>query len=51
MCEDTPEDLCLDKLALAHFGEEGLGRTILGPSENIKSFDRKNIIDYLKQYK
>ena len=50
MCEDTPEDVCLDNLALAHFGDEGLGRCVLGPSKNIKSFCRENIIDYLKDY-
>ncbi len=50
MCEDTPEEVCLDKLSLAFFGDEGLGRTILGPAENVKSFDKEVIKEYRKDY-
>ena len=28
MCEDTPDDLCLDRLSLAFFGKENYGRNI-----------------------
>lgn len=48
MCEDTPEDLCLDMLALASFGKTGYGRNILGPASNVKGFTRENIFAYKK---
>ncbi len=50
MSEDTPEDLCLDLLAKSYYGDKGLGQTILGPSKNIKSFNRKDIFNYLDKY-
>ena len=50
MNEDTPDDLCFDLLASAHFGETGLGATILGPIENIERFTRKDITDYMSAY-
>lgn len=49
MNEDTPDDLCLDVLAEAYFGEEGYGRPILGPAENVKNFTRKNLFDYIAE--
>ena len=50
MTEDTPDDLCFDVLAEAHFGNRGLGATILGPSENIERFTRKDITDYMDAF-
>lgn len=50
MSEDSPEDLCLDLIAESYFGTEGLGRTILGPEKNIKSFSRKDVISYMQKY-
>lgn len=50
MCADTPEDVCFDNLSLAYFGDEGLGKTILGPSDNIKAFDKSYILDYRNDY-
>ena len=50
MCEDTPEDICLDLLAESYYGKEGLGRTILGPIKNIKRFTREDIINYMNKY-
>lgn len=50
MSEDTPEDVCLDTLSLAYFGNDGLGRTILGSKENITKFDRSYIEAYRKAY-
>ena len=50
MNEDTPDDLCLDLLAKAYFGEHGYGRNILGPRENVEGFtvtDIKNYMDRL----
>ncbi len=50
MTEDTPDDLCIDKLATAFFGEQGYGATILGPIENARRFTRDDFIDYRKRY-
>ncbi len=50
MSEDTPEDILLDLLAESYFGKNGLGRTILGPEENVKSFTRQDILRYIDKY-
>ena len=50
MTEDTPDDLCIDKLATAFFGERGYGATILGPIENARRFNREDIFNYRKKY-
>ena len=47
---DTPEDLCLDKLSEAYFGNEGLGKTILGTKSNVKKFKKTHIEDYKKRF-
>ena len=46
MDEDSPEDLCLDLLARAAFGNAGYGRNILGPAKNVDGFTRQMIFDY-----
>ena len=46
MVEDTPDDLCFDLLSEAHFGNTGLGATILGPKKNIERFNRNDVIKY-----
>ena len=46
MNEDTPEDLCLDLLSRAAFGNKGYGRNILGTAKNVKSFTRADIETY-----
>ncbi len=48
MNEDTPDDLCLDLLSKAFFGEENYGRNILGSKKNVKGFSREDIYGYLK---
>lgn len=48
MCEDTPEDLCLDLLARASFGDQNYGRNILGPQSNVSAFTREDIFAYKK---
>lgn len=50
MSEDTPEDVCLDLLSEAYYGKEGLGRTILGSIENVRSFTKKDIFNYMNKY-
>ena len=46
MDEDSPEDLCLDLLARASFGNAAYGRNILGPASNVEGFTRQQIFDY-----
>lgn len=48
MNEDTPDDLCLDLLSKAFFGEENYGRNILGSKKNVKGFTREDISAYMK---
>ena len=50
MSEDNPEDVCLDLLSESYYGKEGLGRTILGPAKNIRSFNAKSVKDYMEKY-
>lgn len=47
MNDDTPDDLCLDLLSKAFYGERGYGRNILGPRENVNSFTRHDIQKYM----
>lgn len=46
MDEDSPEDLCLDLISRAAFGNQGYGRNILGPAENVRKFTREQIFAY-----
>ena len=48
MNEDTPDDLCLDILSRAFFGEENYGRNILGSKTNVRGFTREDIAEYMK---
>ena len=50
MYADTPEEVCLDALSSAFFGNVGLGRTVLGPATNIKAFDKSYIDEYRRDY-
>ncbi len=50
MNEDTPEDICLDLLAQSYYGNEGLGKTILGPAKNIKRFTVNDVREYMSRY-
>ena len=50
MTEDTPDEVCLDILSTAFYGDTGLGRTILGPIENIKKFTRNDVLSYLERF-
>ncbi|MDE5942722.1 MAG: insulinase family protein [Clostridia bacterium] len=49
MNDDTPDDLCLDLLARAYYGEKGYGRNILGPRENVMGFTKADVKEYLKK--
>ncbi len=50
MNEDTPDDLCLDLLSDAYFGERGYGRNILGPRKNVSGFTKKDVDAYMQKY-
>ena len=50
MTEDTPDELCIDTAARAHFGNEGYGATILGPISNAERFNRNHLFAYRKKY-
>lgn len=50
MSEDDPEELLLDMLAQSYYGKSGLGQTILGPSKNVKSFTREDVLNYIDKY-
>lgn len=49
MNEDTPDDLCLDVLSHAFFGNENYGRNILGPKKNVRSFTKSQIKEYMHE--
>ncbi|EEH09782.1 mitochondrial processing peptidase subunit [Histoplasma capsulatum var. duboisii H88] len=42
------EEVVFDHLHATAFQNQPLGRTILGPKENIKSINRDNLVDYIK---
>lgn len=46
MVDDTPDEVCMDLLSSAFFGDTGYGRTILGSKENVNSFTQQNVLDY-----
>ncbi len=50
MNEDTPDDLCLDLLSNAFFGERGYGRNILGPKNNVSGFTKSDVADYMSRH-
>ena len=50
MNEDTPDDLCLDLLASAYFGNSGYGRNILGPRKNVEGFTVADIKNYMDKH-
>ncbi len=49
MNEDTPDDLCLDTLSRAFYGERGYGRNILGPRKNVEGFTNADIESYMQK--
>lgn len=50
MSEDSPDDLCLDLLANAYYGNQGFGQTILGSIDNVNRFSRDEIFAYKAKY-
>lgn len=47
MNDDTPDDLCLDLLSKAFYGERGYGRNILGSRQNVNSFTKCDVEKYM----
>lgn len=47
MSEDTPEDVLDDRNSKAIFGENSLASPILGTIENVKSFNREKIMNFI----
>ena len=46
---DTPDDVIFDWLQEAAFPDQPLGRTILGPAERVKAFDRADLSDFVAE--
>ena len=51
MTNDTPDEIIFDYFMETVFQNQQLGKTILGPKQNIKRFKKNDFIDYItKQY-
>ena len=50
MSLDDPGDLAYDNFNTAFYGNKGLGRTILGTVNNVKSFTEEDLRAYIKEY-
>lgn len=51
MTNDTPDDIIFDHFQQTAYPEQALGRSILGPTKNIKKFSHQHFSDYIsKQY-
>ncbi len=46
---DTPDDVVFDWLQEAAYRDQALGRSILGPAERVRSFNRDNLIGFVKE--
>ena len=44
---DTPDDIVFDYFQEAAFPDQALGRSILGPEEIVRSFERQTLLDYI----
>lgn len=49
-CLDTPDDIVFDYFQELLYPEQPLGRSILGPKENISNFTKEEIKDYFYRY-
>lgn len=43
---DTPDDVVFDNLQSVAFKDQAIGRTILGPAENVKAFTRDGLMGF-----
>ena len=46
MDEDSPEDVAMELLSAAQFGDAAPARPILGPAENVRAYTREDLIRY-----
>ncbi len=46
---DTPDDIVFDWLQEVSYPDQAFGRTILGPSERVSSFSRKDLQGFVKE--
>ncbi len=47
---DTPDDVIFDWLQESAYPEQALGRTILGPTERVSSFARRDLADFVTEH-
>ncbi|MEM9523716.1 MAG: pitrilysin family protein [Pseudomonadota bacterium] len=47
---DTPDDVIFDWLQEAAYPEQPLGRTILGPTERVRAFARRDLSDFVHEH-
>lgn len=50
MVEDTPDDLIHDLLLQSVFGKDGLGYSLLGSEDSVKSFTRDKVANFVDNY-
>jgi predicted Zn-dependent peptidase len=50
MVEDTPDDYIHDLFYLSVWGEEGIGQSILGKRDTIKSFSSDDLTSHVRRY-
>jgi predicted Zn-dependent peptidase len=50
MVEDTPDDHVHDLFSRSVWGEEGLGRPVLGRKETVRKFSRDDLVGHIKKY-
>ena len=49
MTQDDNQDVSIENSFKAYFGDNSLGREILGPASNVKKFDKNDILNYMKE--
>lgn len=47
---DTPDDIIFDWLQEEAFGDQALGRTILGPTERVSAFSKSDLSDFVGEH-
>ena len=47
---DTPDDVIFDWLQETAYPDQSIGRSILGPTEQVSGFDRDNLIAFIKEH-
>ena len=49
-CHDTPDDLVFDHFQQAAYPDQPLGRSILGPADQVAQYDRDVLVDYMARH-